>query len=85
MQPIHLRIHFVDGSEKDVVAVAADLVAFEQHFDVSIAKLSTDVRLTYLFFICHHVLTRTGDTKDTFEKWMETVTGVTLEDSDSKK
>jgi len=84
MQPINLRIQFLDGSEKQVVAVAADLVAFEQHFDVSITRLSQDVRLSYLFFICHHVLVRTGETSEPFEKWMESVVGVTFEDDQKK-
>ena len=71
MNPFDLRVIFIDGSEKVVTAIAADLVAFETKFDLSVARLQSEVRLTHLFFIAWHVLKRTGDTKDEFEKWIE--------------
>jgi hypothetical protein len=84
MEPINLKLVFVDGTEKNVVAVAADLVAFEQHFDKSVSTLQNDVRLTYLFWMCWHVLKRTGETKQDFEKFIETVSGVVIGDDEKK-
>lgn len=84
MEPIALNVVFTDGSEKSVTAIAADLIAFETHFDKSVAVLQKDVRLTYLFYICWHVLKRTGETKDEFEKWLETVSGVVVGDDQKK-
>lgn len=83
MNPFDLRVIFIDGSEKVVTAIAADLVAFESKFDLSVAKLQSEVRLTHLFFIAWHVLKRTGDTKDEFEKWIESVNIVT--EAEAKK
>jgi len=83
MNPFDLRVIFTDGSEKVVTAIAADLVAFETKFDLSVAKLQSEVRLTHLFFIAWHVLKRTGDTKDEFEKWIESVNIVT--EAEAKK
>jgi hypothetical protein len=83
MDPIILKVLFVDGTSKDVSTVAADLIAFEERFDMSIAGLQTAIRMTHLFFIAWHVSKRTGETKDTFEKWVETVNMVSV--SDSKK
>jgi hypothetical protein len=84
MEPIALKIVFSDGTEKSVIAVAADLIGFEQHFDKSVTVLTADVRLTYLFWICWHVLKRTGQTSEEFEKWAESVAGVVIEDSQKK-
>jgi hypothetical protein len=80
MEPITFKVLFLDGTEKSVTAVAADLVAFEERFDKSVSTLQNDPRITHLFFICWHVLKRTGDTKVEFDKWMETVSGVVVGD-----
>jgi hypothetical protein len=79
MNPIDLRVIFIDGSEEVVTALAADLIAFESKFDMSVAKLEKDVRLTHLFFLAWHVLKRKGKTTEEFEKWAESVSLVTGE------
>ena len=76
MNPIALTVTFLDGSEATVEAVAADLLAFESHFDLSIVKLQTEIRLTHLFFLAWHALKRGGQTSAEFEKWVETVSMV---------
>lgn len=79
MNPIDLRILFLDGTEDVVTALAADLIAFEAKFDMSVARLEKDVRLTHLFFLAWHALKRQGKTKEEFEKWAEEVSLVTGE------
>jgi len=81
MNNINLTISYTDGTEKAVTAIAADLVAFEIKFDISIARLEKEVRLTHLMFIAWNIEKRTGSTKDEFEKWIETVSGVSADDS----
>jgi len=76
MNPIELEVFFLDGTSKKVAAIAADLIAFETKFDVSIATLDKTSRITYMFFLAWAPLKRQGDTKDTFEKWVETVASV---------
>jgi hypothetical protein len=83
MQPINLRIQFIDGSEKEVSAIAADLIAFETRFDLSVARLEKEIRLTHLFFLAWAACKRTGETAEDFEKWTESVTMVA--EADSKK
>lgn len=85
MNPFDLRIVYLDGNEETVTAIAADLVAFEAKFDLSIARLQQEVRLTHLFFLAWHVLKRTGSTKDDFEKWVESVSIVTEAEAEPKK
>lgn len=77
MNPIDLQVQFVDGKEATVTAIAADLIAFETKFDMSVSRLEKDLRLTHLFFLAWHVQKRTGETKDDFEKWLGTVSAVT--------
>lgn len=73
MNPIELTVTFQDGATETVEAVAADLIAFEQKFDISIVKLQSDIRLTHLFFLAWHASKRTKKTTDEFEKWCESV------------
>jgi hypothetical protein len=76
MNPINLRIEFIDGSSAEVTAIAADLIAFESKFDLSVARLQNEIRLTHLFFLAYNVQKRTGVTTDEFEKWVESVSMV---------
>lgn len=76
MNPIDLQVQFIDGTEKTVVALAADLIAFEAKFDMSVARLEKEIRLTHLFFLAWHVCKRTDETKEDFEKWVESVSSV---------
>jgi hypothetical protein len=84
MNPINLRVVYLDGSETEVTAIAADLIAFESKFDLSVARLEAEIRLTHLFFLAWHVQKRTGQTKDEFDKWVESVSIVT-EGAEQKK
>ena len=72
----NLQITFLDGSSREVSGIAADLVAFEAHFELSVSRLNQDVKITHLLWLAWHVLHRTGETKDTFDKWVESVSTV---------
>lgn len=76
MNPIDLTITYLDGTSETVSAVAADLIAFESHFDLSIARLEKDLRLTHLVFLGWHVLKRTKKTDAPFEEFTEKIAGV---------
>lgn len=83
MDPINLQVTFLDGTNTIVSTTAADLIAFESHFDLSIARLNSEIRLTHLFYIAWHVQKRTKTTELDFEQWTETVSLVT--EAESKK
>ena len=70
---INLQITFNDGKAKDIIANAADMVAFEEKYSLSVQALSTDPRMSYMFFLAWHAQKRTGETTETFEKWLETI------------
>ena len=69
----NLQVVYSDGTTRDVLGKAIDIVAFEQKFDISMANLQNNVKLTHLMYLAWHVENRTGNTKDDFEKWLEYV------------
>ena len=76
MNPINLQVTYIDEKTVECSAIAADLIAFEARFDLSVARLGDEVRLTHMFFLAWHALKRTGQTTDDFEKWVESVSMV---------
>jgi hypothetical protein len=76
MNPINLQVTYIDETTADCSAIAADLIAFESHFDLSVARLHSDIRLTHMFFLAWHALKRTNKTTDEFDKWVESVSMV---------
>lgn len=70
---INLQVKYIDGTAQEVTAIAADLVAFETKFDLSVAKLEQNVKLTHLLFIAYNQQHRTGQTKLDFEAWVTSV------------
>jgi hypothetical protein len=78
---INLEVIYADKTTKELVANAADLVAFETKFDISIAKLEKEIRWTHICFLGWHVEQRTGGTKLDFEGWLEKIESVNFADS----
>ena len=70
-----LRIEFADGTTKDVLVSAADMVAFEDKFNVSIAKLD-DPRIGWLLFLAWHSEQRRKQTTLAYEAWLDSVESV---------
>jgi hypothetical protein len=75
---INLQVEFNDkpGETKDVVCLASDMVKFESHFDISIANLDKELKITHLLFLAWASETRTKATAKTFEEWVDTVLSV---------
>lgn len=73
-----LRITYLDGSAVDVMTTAADSVRFEERFDRSIVKLSTDARYTDMIWLGWAALHRTRQTALEFDAWIDTVDEVTV-------
>jgi hypothetical protein len=72
----NLLVTLLDESSHEVSGIAADLVAFEAQFDISVSSLGQGVKITHLLWLAWHVLKRTGATSLSFEKWVETVSTV---------
>lgn len=81
---INLLITYPGLEPKQVVAVAPEIVAFESHFNLSVAALEKEVRYTYMCFLAWHVEKRTGATNLDFDSWVNTIELVTGEEKKSK-
>ena len=73
---LNLQVTFEDGNSKDITCNAADLVAFEEKYSVSVSAIGTETKLSHLLFLAWHSEKRTGATKDEFDKWLEKVSSV---------
>ena len=82
---IILQIEFSDkpGETKEVTCLASDMVKFESHFNLSIANLEKDLKITHLLFLAWSSETRTKSTAKTFDEWVDEV--VTISASDDPK
>jgi hypothetical protein len=69
---ITLQITFLDGTVHDVVVSAADMVAFEDKFDLSIAKLD-EARISWLLFLAWHSEKRRKVSDKSYEEWIDLV------------
>jgi hypothetical protein len=76
----NLLVQFLDGTEKTVSVKAADVVAFEERFDLSMASLEKNMRMTHMFFMAWSALRRDGE-KKSFEDWLNLVDMVQAADS----
>ena len=81
---INLHIQFEDGTDKDITANAADLVAFEDKFNVSVTSLGDSPRMSWLLYLAWHSEHRTKSTKLTYEDWLNTVGEIGASDTDPK-
>jgi hypothetical protein len=81
---INLRVDLLDGSKQDVICSAIDLVAFEDKYQRSVARLEHEMRLTDLLFIAWHSLHRQKETTKDFDNWLNDVESITSSDDDPK-
>jgi hypothetical protein len=81
---INLAIEQTDGTKLDVTASAIDLVRFEERYDISVAKLEKEMKLTHLLFLAHSSLKRQKKTDLEFEAWVETIESVGASATDPK-
>ena len=69
---ITLQITFLDGSVRDVLVSAADMVAFEDKYNLSIARLE-EARIGWLLFLAWHSEQRRKQTDKNYDEWIELV------------
>ena len=80
MNPINLLIKFIDGTSREVTAVVADLMAFEDRYDTSVSSFASGVRLSWLVFIAWKAETRTKATTLDFEAYAELISAIEVPD-----
>jgi hypothetical protein len=56
------------------------MVKFESQFNISIANLEKDIKITHLLFLAWASETRTKATAEPFEKWVDGIVSVSAAD-----
>ena len=82
---MNLAIEMADGNTQEVTASAADIVKFEDKFNIAITKAAQDMRLIHLLFLAHSALSRTKQTDLDFDAWTQSVDGVGAVDTPKSK
>lgn len=72
----NLHITYADGSKKTVSTTPADIVAFESKFDLSIARINDNFRMTHLYFLAWHAENRAKETTLDFDAWVDAIEAV---------
>jgi hypothetical protein len=67
-----LQIQFNDATSKEILVSAADMVAFEDKFNISISRLD-EARIGWLLFLAWHSEKRRKATELDYEAWLDTV------------
>lgn len=82
---MQLDVELIDGSKKEVKVIMADMVKFESQYDVSIAKLGQDVKVTHLLWLAWAALTREKQITQDFDTWVENVAAIGAVDPKASK
>lgn len=80
---INLRITSNDGAAVDTTATTADLVAFEEQFNRSVARLEAELRLTDICWLAWQSQRRQQMTALDFHPWLDTIDSVELTESEA--
>ena len=75
---IILQIEYSDkpGEPKEISCLATDMVKFESKFDLSIANLGSQLKVTHLLYLAWASETRTKATTKSFDEWVDEVEGI---------
>lgn len=73
---MQLEVEFLDGTQKDVKVIMSDMVKFESQYNLSIAKLGQDMKVTHLLWLAWASLTREKQVTTDFDTWVETVAAI---------
>lgn len=81
---LHLRVTYSGQEPKEITCSAKDLVAFEEKFDRSVARLQEEFKITDLLFLAWHSEKRTSATKKDFENWLDEIDAVEVSEKNPK-
>jgi hypothetical protein len=83
---LNLQVQFTDkpNEVKQVVCNPSDMIKLETKFDISIASLETNLKVTHLLFLAWASETRTKATTESFEEWVDTIESISPADEQKK-
>jgi hypothetical protein len=65
---------------KDITCNPSDMVKLEERFDISIASLENNIKITHLLFLAWASEFRNKTTTAPFEEWVDSVDSVSVND-----
>jgi len=82
---LNLRLTYTGEEAKKITCTASDLVAFEEKYDRSVAKLEKEFKVTDLLFLAWHSEKRNKSTDKDFQPWLEDIESVDADPEAIKK
>lgn len=82
---MQLEVEFENGTKQDVKVIMTDMVKFESEFNISIAKLGQEMKVTHLLWLAWSALTREKIVTSDFDSWTETVVSIGAADPKASK
>lgn len=79
---LNLQVAYSDKPDepKDITCNPSDMVKLEERFDISIASLENNIKITHLLYLAWASESRTKATAAPFEEWVDTVDSVSPND-----
>ena len=77
---LRVVIEYADGTTSHLVVKPATVVAFEREHNVGLGALSTDRRMSYIYWLAWDAEKRTGKVVKPFDGWLDEIVDVDLED-----
>jgi hypothetical protein len=83
---LNLQIQFTDKPDemKNIVCNPSDMIKLETKYDISIASLESNIKVTHLLFLAWASETRTKATTQSFDEWVDNIESISPA-SDQKK
>jgi hypothetical protein len=83
---LNLQIQFTDKPDeyKQVVCSPSDMIKLETKFDISIASLESNIKITHLLFLAWASETRTKATTASFDEWVDNIESISPADEQKK-
>jgi len=82
---MQLEVELADGKTEQVTVKMSDIVKFESHWSISIAKIGQEMKISHLLWLAWTALSREGKVKADFEKWVDEVGGITASNPKASK
>lgn len=73
---INLRLLFLNGESKEITCSAADLVKFEEKYEISVSRIQDDMKITHLLFLAYASEARRKATDLDFDTWLQGIESV---------
>ena len=83
---LNLQVAYTANPDKpkDIICNPSDMVKLEERFDISIASLESNIKITHLLFLAWASETRTKATTAPFDEWVDNIESVSPADEQKK-